>query len=497
MKRKKLLSILLITASLSFGVTGCGSSNIYKTGLSGYTKVYDAIKGYGFEIQSGMLESATAVTSIADSNDYSSGTYLYKNGNDTYIIFNIKSFVISVSKNTDFGFSDKSEVESILKKKDLNGIWFKEADKPEYTQQSKKDSTKTEVNVVADVSITEDLFGTFSGKLTTIKTKSGECSMFMGTVGDTYKSISSNNKKVIKSVSDSLVTVSDDKNQTSEIVISTENIPDETQNPEKMTEEQTEEGNANAVVVTPVTEDNTENTGTQTVTIENTEDEVSIAEETQKTEPDTSQEIKHPVVNKREEETTNNQDKKKTDTQTAEKSSKTDKKDPISKKLDASIVTAGGKKSDLYHQLDVGQIGEATGLGEHGKNKDVDIRIDKIHSGEDAEKLLKHFKKNDEFISDIEPRIGSSFHIAEYSMSENPEDVYVDFRLIGFDGEKLKYRGVPFIERTYDYTNDMSYKDGFYNKLYVIYAVPNGCTEYSLQFGTQFQKAFCKIHIDH
>ncbi len=37
---------------------------------------------------------------------------------------------------------------------------------------------------------------------------------------------------------------------------------------------------------------------------------------------------------------------------------------------------------------------------------------------------------------------GYSWHAIEYTLSISPEDLYVDIKLVGLDGEKLKYRGV-------------------------------------------------------
>lgn len=52
-----------------------------------------------------------------------------------------------------------------------------------------------------------------------------------------------------------------------------------------------------------------------------------------------------------------------------------------------------------------------------------------------------------------------------------------------------------FGKRTYDAKVDSTFKDGFYKNLYVIYEVPNGCTEYSLQIGSNEKTAYCHVKI--
>lgn len=478
---------LLVVIGLSILVTtGCGS-NLFKTGHSGYTKVYDAVPGYGFEIQSGMLEAATAVTDISDDHDYSNGTFLYKNGKDAYLVFNIESFVISVSNKTNFNFDKEADAESVLKEKDMNGIWFTPDKKPKYQQQTKNGCTKTEINVIADVSITEDLFGTFSGTLTTVTKDGKECSLFIGVIGNEYKEISSGSKDVIDNVSDSLVSVSQSSDSTGEYVVSTEKTSSTENISETESVTSTEISDESGVIVKVIKEDtgNTESVApvedTQIVIEPESQidNDVNVPKETQTTkntaESAPNTELQEPVVKVKD---TESNPKKNTS------ASKNKKKDTLSNKLPDSIAQAEGKKSDIYHQLKVGQIGECAAMGTAGSDVNVDVRIDKIYSGNQANKLVEKLKGTDKYIADIVPREGTSFCVAEYSLSESPDTVYLDSRIVGLDGEKLKYRGVPFEERSYDADEEILFKDGFYSKLYIIYAIPNGCTEYTLQFGT-------------
>lgn len=503
---KKIKKLLIVAATVSVFascITGCGS-NLYKTGHRGYTKVYDAIKGYGFEIQSGMLDSATAVTNISDDHDYSKGTFLYKNGDDTYLIFNINSFVIVVSNKTSFNFDKKADIKQVLKKKDMNGIWFTPEKKSDFKQQTKHGDKKTEMNVVADVSITEDLFGTFSGKLTTIKSKTGECSMFMGVLADDYKSVSSGNKGIIANVSNSLTTVKLSNNDEDQYVVQNETetqvaevtrIPDTESNNDSSEvvslETETEEDPQDSVSVTVI---NDTETGVNSLNEPNTQ--ISKPAQVQKDSQTQKESEKVQQPNPKKDVTQKTKESAKdTEADSEEKANKASKKDSLSKKLLESVVPAEGKESDLYHQLKVGQTGECTAMGEHGSDVEADVCVTHVYTGKSADKLLKKLKSNDEYIKDLNAQPGTSLQVAEYKMSEDPEKAYIDFKIVGLDGGTLKYRGVPFGKRTYDAKVDSTFKDGFYKNLYVIYEVPNGCTEYSLQIGSNEKTAYCHVTI--
>ena len=72
--------------------------------------------------------------------------------------------------------------------------------------------------------------------------------------------------------------------------------------------------------------------------------------------------------------------------------------------------------------------------------------------------------------------------------------------MVGFDGEKLKYRGVGYSKRTYDiWTNVTEGDDGWEYGYIAFYAVPNGCYDYAIACGDQTEngygyKAYYKIH---
>lgn len=92
--KKKMVSVLLIFASVNM-LTGCGS--LYSSHKSGYTEI-TAVSGVTFEMPENFLSDATAVTSISQDSDYeATETYLYKNGDSCYMLFNMNSVIVAVS----------------------------------------------------------------------------------------------------------------------------------------------------------------------------------------------------------------------------------------------------------------------------------------------------------------------------------------------------------------------------------------------------------------
>ena len=70
-------------------ISGCGNT-LYRKNIRDYTNV-TSIEGLKFELPSDVLENCTMISEIDQDIDYSDGTYLYKNGTDTYILFSINA----------------------------------------------------------------------------------------------------------------------------------------------------------------------------------------------------------------------------------------------------------------------------------------------------------------------------------------------------------------------------------------------------------------------
>lgn len=328
--------------------------------------------------------------------------------------------------------------------------------------------------------------------------------MFMGVLADDYKSVSSGNKGIISNVSNSLTTVnsSDEdgdqyvvQNETETQVAEVTRIPDTESNNDSSEvvslETETEEDPQDSVSVTVI---NDTETGVNSLNEPNTQ--ISKPAQVQKDSQTQKESEKLQQPNSKKDVTKKTKESAKdTKADSEEKTNKASKKDSLSKKLLESVVSAEGKESDLYHQLKVGQTGECTAMGEHGSDVEADVCVTHVYTGKSADKLIKKLKSNDEYIKDLNTQPGTSLQVAEYKMSEDPEKAYIDFKIVGLDGGTLKYRGVPFGKRTYDAKVDSTFKDGFYKNLYVIYEVPNGCTEYSLQIGSNEKTAYCHVKI--
>ncbi len=446
--------VLLVTACALL-LSGC-SKSVYRTNISSYTKVYDALPRTGFEMPNGLLSGATAITGIDKENDYSTDTYLYKNGTDTYILFNISSYVVAVSNQTTFGFDGKKSAEEKLTATDLNGIWFSPSERLSYVDDSRNNAYKSIMTVQAEVSITEDLFGTFWGKLATVRTEDGESSLFVGTKGDSYEKLSKTNRKTISYIAESLVSLPVEAVTTDE----SENAGTVSVSTESAVQEGAEQAEQKA------SEQTSSVTGTSGTDLERTKVEVPVA-----------------TVESEDTEDKNNDSTNDGDLSHQEDATPSEKTS-LSEVLSNSLVTASGEKSDLYHQLSVGDTGQLEGLG----SKDTDdasgkITLTKIHTGSKAIQLAKMMSVADTKMTLTEPPIGCSIHVAEYTLSFDPEKIYVDIRLQGLGGANLVYRGVPYSQRTYDcYGFSKKTKEG-YTTLYSVYAVPNGCTQYTLRFG--------------
>lgn len=495
--KKKWMQMAAVILSIVM-LTGCGSTKVYKTGINGYTKIYDAIPDFGFEISSELLEKSTAITSL-NGGDYSDGTFCYKNGSDTYIIFNIKWYVIAVGRNTTFGFTNEASVPQNLEQNSLQGIWFSPEKKLNFTQEKKKDAVKTVMNVIGEVSITEDLFGTFTGTLSTIATDEGECSLFMGIAGTSYEEISKNNKKLINNICGSFVTV--DNAERFEVV-------------EANTEEQemlaVVENGANKDTIgakagkTDAVDVNTEylhpKTTERDTASEPWEEKTELPE---KSEPDEEDVI---VVKETgetasevdtESETENEPDalEDRGEMANGNSSSKDGKKPTVSETVGSSITVIKGGDSTIYRQLEIGSVGTLSGFTSGRKESQMSMRLDAIYKGNEAQELLKKLEGKDDKIVGIQAPPGTSFEIAEYALSKNPNTDYVNIRMVGLDGDNLIYRGVSYNKRTYDCFRELNYKDGMYEKLYCIYAVPNGCTEYTLACGDAAYQNMAYFHV--
>jgi len=143
--------------------------------------------------------------------------------------------------------------------------------------------------------------------------------------------------------------------------------------------------------------------------------------------------------------------------------------------------------SDIYHMLKVGQMGILNACANDGLSVILtQITVNSIYTGDEAVNIIKeHCLSKDAVYKYQKPPAGYSWHVVEYELLQHPEDLYVNIKILGLDGEKLKYRGVAASSRTYDIFSFIEKNEKGYKKLYCYYAVPNGCKEYMLECGTR------------
>lgn len=434
MKREAVSALMMIAAASL--LTGCGS--LYTNHKNGYTKI-NAVSNVEFEMPDNFLENATAITDISQDSDYeASQTYLYKNGDDCFMLFNVNSVIVAVSTATNYDLEDADDVDSVITDGNLNGICFSPEDGKNYTyeESNKKESYKMIADAMGDVSVTTELYGKYAGKFVYVSNDSMECTMFVGANVEKYKKLTSSQEKLIEHVAKSLV-------------ISTDNT-----------------------VNAPVSDKEMQ---------EKADTEIKVSEEV-KTEASDS---KDAVMSESEEKVDNTENR----STAIDDVTKIDDGEKKYLHADSNQHEAKGTTSDFYHQLKIGDAGKLEAIDNSGKElKSAFVIVNKLYTKDEAESIIKDYCKSDECPYEYaDAPDGYSWHMIEYTLSTAPEDLYVNIKLEGLDGEKLKYRGVAASSMTHDIFSYMQKNDDGYSKLYCYYAVPNGCKEYTLEFGTRVE----------
>ena len=140
---------------------------------AGFVEV-TAVPGISFEVEKAYYDVAQAVIEISENvNFLDYQTYTYKNGTDTYLLFNIMRYIAIAKKGTDYRLSEGLDN---LKYNSLNGIWFNPNGKVS------SEGNKYSVPVVAEVVITNKVYNDYVGILTTIESNGEEWTLFTGYV---------------------------------------------------------------------------------------------------------------------------------------------------------------------------------------------------------------------------------------------------------------------------------------------------------------------------
>lgn len=158
-------------------------------------------------------------------------------------------------------------------------------------------------------------------------------------------------------------------------------------------------------------------------------------------------------------------------------------------KLEANTEAKESNGSIETQVREIGDTGIVHALSNNGQELEIAyLTVNNLYTGEEAMDIIKKYCNSGESLYTYEEApAGYSWHVIEYTTDTAPEDLYIDIRLQGLDGELIKYRGDTVPERTHDiYAYVIETKNG-YEKQYCYYAVPDECTEYILTCGVEIK----------
>lgn len=466
--------IAILTMALIMTVCcGCGNT-LYEKHQDNYT-IVTSVDGVEFDMPENFLAQATAITNISKDEDYSSNTYLYKDGENTYLLFNIGQVVVAVENQTGYRLQDATDMEAAITQNSLDGIWFSAEDKKiSYETEKKGESYKLLATVKGDVSVTTEVYGVFVGQFAYVSTGDYECSMFVGVRGESYSELDSNAKSIVEHIAKSLTLTE------TAATLSSAGDTEESESTVSDTEL-----NAESSATLP-TESSSEQNAESTESLSATEDTESVSDptelpvETETVENTETVEIiaatERPAEEASETEATDIKDQPAVAT--------TGKKTGLDVGNNQGAVES--KYSDIYHLLSIGMTGTYFAYDKDSENSlsSGDITIEQLYTGEDAIRIIKDYCASGESMYEYaDAPKGYSWHAVKYSLSQSQNDLYTNIKIEGLDGERLVYRGVSCTTRTYDIIYDWDSK----TDLYCYYAVPNGCKEYMLECGNRYE----------
>lgn len=482
-------------------LTGCGGSS---TSYSGY-KEHTEVEGVTFSIPSAFTDGATSVSEISANGDFKSDTtYEFKNGTDTYLLFNMEGIVIIVRKGTDFGFFDTDDKVSCLKNSSILSVQLtlpERAKKLDYEEATSGNIYRLIGTVKAEAVITRNVYGDFIGKVSSICIGNDEWTLFAGVPGTRYNRIDKEQQKVLEAIAESFRPVT-----TTEDGASTEST------------EAASDAGSTTKVISGGSKKNYIPSASSSASSEN-----AAEEETKKTEPtDSSASVSSEPsdVNSQTEESSTGSAENEVKTEIKEQVSKTETTGPaetseessesedqtdsdpengihMSNQREATVV-GDSKVSDIYSMLSVGDKGKAQVISDEASEIiTVSVTLNKVVTGQEAIDTIKEYCNSGKSgYSYEEPPTGTKWVLASYDVDYegNSERPSVNSKLRGLNGDKLYVNGIGYSSRTYD----MNYqaKDG--KNFMIYYAVPINCKEYALVFGdgstdNLYQAAYFRI----
>ena len=513
--KTKLFSIALVFVML---LTACGTELYTEGNDEGYTLVKD-VDGVSFGVVSSVVRNATAITSISETMSFERDqTYLYKNGESDYLMFNISSLVLAVQKGTSFNLAQAEDKTEAVTSNNVMGIWFDlPKDKLDYSDNTADGTYKFMATVNGEVSVTSELYGDFAGKLVIINDGTEEWSLFVGSRGDDFSDFSDEMKDALNYMAASLQKADtaevekqsavdiggdeqvDTSESTEEVIV---DVPSEeiTDADDEKTENATETAEEDISLDEPADVTDKEES-------EDQEDEVEIVEEEEPSEPETDDSSEEEVPEENED--SDDADKPEEEAEEPAEAPEEDiveeeveKEQEVGEEEEAEVEVESESALDkrglpivLNNQKETqkddttiyeSSIYDMLRLSKWGyldvKNKrdieTISAKISELKTGEEAVLLIKDAISSAnvpyEYFS---ARPGTSWHVVKVTEGEgNASNHYIDVRIVGVDGNKLNYRGIKYSSRTYNITISDKEK-------YVYYEVPNGCAEYVLECG--------------
>lgn len=445
--RKLLKGVLLvIVVVVVFGFFLKKITNAKESGIKEGYKVVSDVPGVEFVVKKNMADISTAVMEISKNIDFIDYmTYSYKNGENTYLLFNIRQYIIIVQKGTSFCFNELG-VEESLKINSMQGIWFTATGKP------KENAQKYVIDVEAQVVITNSIYNDFYGTLCTITRDGGEWAMFVGTTRE-YRA---EYEEMVEYIVDSFVF--SDTVIAADVInheVSMENgeiiDPGADVEPAETLEEPSEDIPGESSEVIP-----DEGSG---------ESSESPQEEPAQT-PEEVPEAEEHIAS----------------VEAGEESGLV-----LGSNQHAYEINEGSAyTSSIYAMLSVGDTGFMDVTSDRdGSYESAYVKVTRLYTQEETEQLIsRYIASGDSYYSNITAPDGCHFEAVEYDIRYTGEETsYVNVKFTGLDGENLRFRGVKYPKMTHDILNRAAEKNGWVSGYICFYSVPNGCKEYALKFG--------------
>lgn len=492
---KRVLAGCLCVVMVAGLLTGCGGSS---SSYSGY-KEHTEVEGVTFSIPSSFTDSATSVSEISSNGDFKSDvTYEFKNGTDTYLLFNMEGIIVIVRKGTDFGFFDTDDKQSCLKNSSILSVQLtlpERAKKFDYEDVTSDNVYRLIGTVKAEAVITRNVYGDFIGKVSSICIGNDEWTLFAGVPGTRYNRITKDQQKVIEAIAESFkpVTTTNDGATT------------------ESTEESSNTGSTTTVISGGSSKNYISSSASTEATAEGQETgETSDTSSSQTASSQAENSSEEPVAaSSVSAGTVEEQKPEESATETSEeneeaKSDDTDQGDSdpengihMSNQKEATVV-GDAKLSDIYSMLSIGDKGKAQVISdEAGEVITVAVTLNKVVTGQEAIDTIKEYCTSGKSgYSYEQPPTGTQWALAVYDIDYegNSERPSVNAKIRGLNGDKLYVNGIGYSSRTYD----MNYQASDGKNFMVYFAVPINCKEYALVFGdgstdNLYQAAYFRI----